>query len=57
MMLESYFELIVLVCVFMQAAAKAAQQAGQLDQQVAELQAQQMQMLHFNEVRGALCHF
>ena len=39
---------------FLQAAAKAAQQAGQLDQQVADLQAQQMQMLQFSEVRRAL---
>ena len=37
--------------IFLQAAAKAVQQAGQLDQQVTDLQAQQMQMLQFNEVR------
>lgn len=30
--------------------AKAAQQAGQLDEHVADLQAQQLQMLQFNEV-------
>ena len=42
-------------CVVVQAVSKAAQQAGQLDEQVTNLQAQQMQTLQFNEVSFRTC--